>query len=59
VVQVDAKRLAERKKSDRTPDKNSVGEQSHGLKGWQKKCPGCGKTVHVRKKTCDCGQKLL
>jgi hypothetical protein len=47
------------KKTAKTTEDDSVVKPVHQLQRWQKKCPGCGCAVHVRKKTCDCGQKLL
>jgi predicted RNA-binding Zn-ribbon protein involved in translation (DUF1610 family) len=59
VVQADAIRMGKVKKTAKTTEDDSVVKPVHQLQRWQKKCPGCGCAVHVRKKTCDCGQKLL
>ena len=51
VEQADAARkeiLDAKKKEQATVKKAAV-------RSWNKKCPKCGKEVHVRKKTCDCG----
>ncbi|MFQ5732222.1 MAG: hypothetical protein ACE5KM_09740 [Planctomycetaceae bacterium] len=53
-VQADEKRVARLKKT-KAKTRPDSGPASPVLKAWHKKCPKCGKQLHVRKSTCGCG----
>jgi hypothetical protein len=55
---------APRERQIKAEKKKTAGKKKPATKklpqSWsQKKCPSCGKDVHVRKKTCECGFDFL
>lgn len=55
--QADAHRM-ERLKLSIEQQVSSQAEDSTGIRPWHKPCPRCDRQQHIRKKVCECGQRL-
>jgi hypothetical protein len=59
VKQADAERMAQLAvKAKSVPKVPMVNVPAPSLGSWQRICPSCKQVVHVRLKTCTCGQSL-
>ncbi|MGE4002131.1 MAG: hypothetical protein AB7I48_18135, partial [Planctomycetaceae bacterium] len=56
VRQADAKRMKRVNRGERT---RRAAKPVDGIKAWQKICPKCNASQHVRKKECDCGHTFV